>query len=137
MRKAKYWLKNDLLVLDNVVTIIAIALCLGWTWGAIESMSRNWTLSQDLINKQREQALLELEVETLELENAYYNSAEYQELAARKYQGKMLPGESMVYLPPNSEAAKTKHRASDPAETQVASTEMSNFAQWMKFLFGI
>ena len=51
------------------------------------------------MNRRREKALLELEVETLELENEYYLSAEYQELAARKYQGKMLAGETMVYLP--------------------------------------
>lgn len=137
IRKAQYWLKHDLFVLDNVVTIIALVLCLGWTWGAIESMSRNWSLAQELANKQRERALLELEVETLELENEYYQSSEYQELAARKYQGKMLPGETMVYLPPNSESAQMKHRDSSSEADLIATNEMSNFTQWMKFLFGI
>ena len=136
-RKTQYWIKHDLLVFDNVVLIVAFVFCLMWTWGSISSMSRNWSLAQELMNRQREKALLELEVETLELENEYYLSAEYQELAARKYQGKMLPGETMVYLPANSEQAKHKHDA-DPTETTVINTEeMSNFAQWMAFLFGI
>ena len=104
-RKAKYWLKRDFFVFDNVLIFIAIVLCLLWTWGTIGSLSRNWALAQELISRQRERALLELEVETLELENEYYHSAEYQELAARKYQGRKLPGETMIYLPSNSEAA--------------------------------
>ncbi len=135
-RKAKYWLKRDFFVFDNVLIFIAIVLCLLWTWGTIGSLSRNWTLAQELISRQRERALLELEVETLELENEYYHSAEYQELAARKYQGRKLPGETMIYLPSNSEAAKTKHVA-DVVASSPKTKEMSNFEQWMAFLFGM
>lgn len=136
-RKLQYWLKHDLFVFDNVILIIAMIFCLSWTWGSISSMSRNWALAQEVMGKQREKALLELEVETLELENEYYLSEEYQELAARKYQGKMLSGETMIYLPPNSEAAKSKHVGSSDAELGVDTVEMSNFQQWMAFLFGI
>ncbi len=136
VRKTSYWIKHDLLIFDNVILIIAFIFCLIWTWGSISSMSRNWNLAQELMNRQREKALLELEVDTLELENEYYLSAEYQELAARKYQGKMLPGETMVYLPVNSDEAKRKHNNSTSAST-IATEEMSNFSQWMAFLFGI
>ncbi len=90
------------------------------------------------MNRQREKALLELEVETLELENEYYQSYEYQDLAARKYQNKMSPGETMIYLPDNSETARTKHKQSqDPEATNIATTTMSNLEQWLAFLFGI
>ena len=135
LRKTSYWLKHDLLVFDNIVIIVAAICCLVWTWGSISSMTRNWSLAQEVASREREKALLELEVETLELENEYYLSAEYQEIAARKYQGKMLAGETMIYLPPNSEAAKNKHKtqATDPAS---AASEMSNFEQWYTFLFG-
>lgn len=90
------------------------------------------------MNRQREKALLELEVDTLELENEYYRSAEYQELAARKYQNKKLPGETMIYLPDNSEAARTKHKQSTTSpDSAIANTSLSNFEQWLAFLFGI
>lgn len=135
-RKAGYWLKHDLLVFDNVVIIVAAICCLIWTWGSISSMTRNWSLAQEVASRQREKALLELEVETLELENEYYLSAEYQELAARKYQGKMLAGETMIYLPENSEAAKNKHQSSEPTDVGPAVAESSNFEQWLTFLFG-
>lgn len=136
LRKLQYWLKHDLLVFDNVVLVVALVCCLAWTWGSIDSMTRNWTLAQELMNRQREKALLELEVDTLELENEYYRSAEYQELAARKYQNKILPGETMIYLPDNSEAAKNKHKTSEEDNT-IVTTAMSNFEQWTAFLFGM
>lgn len=138
LRKAQYWLKNDLFTFERVVLIVAASCCLAWTWGSIDAMSRNWTLAQELMNRQREKAILELEVETLELENEYYKSHEYQELAARKYQGKMLPGETMIYLPDNSETARTKHKTTndDGATSNIATTTMSNLEQWLAFLFG-
>lgn len=135
MRKTQYWLKHDLLVFDNVVLIIALVFCLIWTWGSISSMTRNWSLAQELMNRQREKALLELEVETLELENEYYLSEEYQELAARKYQSKMLPGETMVYLPEDSN--KTNRGTEIAVEEIIATDTMSNLEQWLAFLFGI
>lgn len=136
LRKFFYFLKHDLLVFDNVIILVAALFCLVWTWGSITSMSRNWTLSQELAEYQRQKALLELEVETLELENDYYLSNEYQELAARKYQGKKLPGEVMIYLPHNSESAITKHNTI-PKETENTNLEMTNFQQWIAFLFGV
>lgn len=136
LRKVQYWLKHDLFVFDKIIFIVAAACCLAWTWGSIDSMSRNWSLSQELMNRQREKALLELEVETLELENEYYASAEYQELAARKYQNKMLPGETMIYLPDNSEHAMNKHKMQDNNEPTITTDEMSNLEQWLMFLFG-
>lgn len=135
-RRFQYWLKHNLLVFDNVILFIALGLCLIWTWGTISSMSRNWSLAQELTNKQREKALLELEVETLELENEFYLSEEYQELAARKYQGKMLPGETMIYLSANSEYAKNKHAEIEESASELESDTRSNFEQWMQFLFG-
>ena len=96
-------------------------------------MSRNWELANRVATADRNRALLQVEVETMELENEYYKSAEYQELAARHFQNKKLPGENLVYLPANSEYAKTKHNNTAFNLQQTP----SNIAQWMKFLFGI
>lgn len=137
IRQAKYRFVNEWLTVESVVLVIALAACLIWTWGSISSMSRNWSLAQELASRQREKALLELEVETLELENEYYLSNEYQELAARKYQGKKLPGETMVVLPDNSEAARNKHTNSTASGQGNSVDEMSNPEQWLMFLFGV
>jgi hypothetical protein len=96
-------------------------------------MSRNWELANRVATADRNRTLLKLEVETMELENEYYKSDEYQELAARHFQNKKLEGEDMIYLPANSDYAKNKHKNNEIAINQ----NLNNFAQWMKFLFGI
>ena len=133
LRRTKYQLTRNMTV-NRFLILIFVLLCLNWTYNAIVSLSRNWQLEQQLGAKQREAKILELEVETIELENQYLASSEYQELAARDKANKILDGESLVYLPPNSDAAKNKYATETVATTY---TEPSNFRQWLSFLFGI
>ncbi len=133
IRRFFYSLKNDYFTFENVLLFIAIALCLGWTYGAISAMTRNWQLSRTFIEKQYEAKILELEIENLGLENSYYSSEEYQDLSARKKLNKKLPGETLVYLPNNSEEAQQKHQS----ETALPKPEKNNLSEWMAFLFGI
>lgn len=130
-----YKLKHDILILDNLVIIVAVILCFGWTWGSVSSMSRNWELASEIAEAERNLALLQLEVETMEMENEYYASDEYLELEARRLQNKVAEGETLVYLPANSETAKHKHDENEE-ETTIAEAAASNFEQWLQFLFG-
>lgn len=134
LRRWNYKVKHDYFTMDRVAFIVALAICAAWTWGAISSMTRNWELEQRVASRRKELTLLRLEVESLELENQYYKSEEYQELAAREKQNKKLPGETMVYLPPNTETAKNKYKVTTAVAEDVAAP--SNFEQWMSFLFG-
>ena len=97
-------------------------------------MSKNWVLEQNLADKERELEIIQLEVETQELENKYYASEEYQELSARAKLNKKMAGEEMIFLPNNSEYAREKHKN---VESENVKKEKSNFAEWMAFLFGI
>ena len=107
-------------------------VCIAWLWGSVSAMSKNWDLARQVESKKREKALLALEMETLELENKYYASAEYQELAARRQHGKLFDGEKLLVLPENSVAAKTKYQT----KPEIRQDKMTNFEQWMAFLFG-
>ncbi len=131
-RRIKYRFTHGFFTIENVVLIVAIMLCLMWAFKSIESMSRNWELTERLNDERRSLELLRIETQMAELENEYYKSAEYQELLARKSAGKQLPGEHMVYLPENTEAAKNKHVAK---EKTVVEPEKSNLEKWMLFLF--
>ena len=134
MRRARYYLKHDFLTVENVVLVLAIVLCLVWTYQSIMAMSRNWDLSEKLTSEKKELELLTIETEAAELENEYYRSNEYQELTARKYLDKQLPGEKMVVLPENSEMAQNKHKET-ARQIQDTEEEYTNFEKWMKFLF--
>ena len=76
-RRLRYYTKKDILTFNNIVFAIALVLCLVWTYGAINSMSRNWILEEKLKNRQLEATKLKLEVETLKLEQEYYQTDKY------------------------------------------------------------
>ena len=132
LRRLIFKLKHEYFTFDNILVLAAIVLCFFWTYGSIAAMSRNWKQTEIIETKKKELALLELEVDTLKLENEYYNSEEYQELSARAKQNKKLEGENLVYLPENSIEAKSKTYKKE----KVPEKEPSNFSQWMSFLFG-
>lgn len=132
LRRVNYRIKHDFLSVENVVLIVAILLCLVWTYQSIAAMSRNWELSERLTAERKELELLNVEVDTAELENEYYRSNEYQEIMARKYLDKQFEGEKMVVMPENSEAAKNKHKI---VVTEAEEKTYSNFEKWMMFLF--
>ncbi|MBR2589225.1 hypothetical protein IKE84_02710 [Candidatus Saccharibacteria bacterium] len=131
-RRLKYYFSHWLSS-EHVIFLVGIGMCLAWTWGAISAMSRNWELEQRLTERKNELAMLELEIEALELENQYYASEEYQELAARDLRNKIGEGESLVYLPNNSDVAKHKH---ENIIVKEEAPEPTNFEQWMSFIFG-
>lgn len=131
LRKLFFRLKHGFFSIENIVLIIAIILCLIWTYQSILAMSRNWVLTERLSSNQHTLELLKVEVETLTLENEYYKTTEYQELAARKLLNKKLNGEQLVLLPENSSVAQTKHTLLTP-KTQ---STISNFQKWWLFLF--
>lgn len=131
VRRAEYRLRHDFLVPENIVLVIAVILCLTWTYQSIVAMSRNWELSERLRAERKSLELLNIEVEAAELENRYYASDEYQELMARRNLDKKTEGENMVVMPENSDEAKNKYQ-------QVTVTEVekkySNFDKWMMYL---
>ena len=133
-RHLKYKLKHSFASVENVLLVIAVAFCVFCTYQSIVALQRNWELADTLARDKTELELLEVEVDTLELENEYYQTPEYQELMARKLLDKQLPGEHMVVMPENSEEAKTKHQTAEQV-ARAEEKERSNFEQWMLFLF--
>ena len=131
-RRLRYYSKKDIFTLRNIALVIVIVLCAYFIIGTVNATTRNWALEQKLKERQLIYAKMKIEVDTLKLEQEYYTTEEYQELTARAKAGKMLPGEKMVILPPNSEAALKKYN--EPAE-EIPSYR-SNFSEWLDFLFG-
>lgn len=135
-RKMKAKFLQKILVPERFVLLSIPVLLLVWLIGSISSLSRNWSLQQEITERETELAYLKLQVDSYELENEYYASEEYQELAARKLQNKKFKDETLVYLPKNTERAKSKYRENTSEEKAVLN-EKSNLDQWLTFLFGI
>ena len=66
VRRLKFYLKHDFLTVENIVLMLAIILCLVWTYQSIAAMSRNWELSEKLAGERKELELVSVEVETAE-----------------------------------------------------------------------
>lgn len=110
-------------------------VAISWAWGSVSMMQRNYSLQRRLDTRERQLELSQLEVRTLELQKRFYQSSEYQELAARQELGLALPGEKLLILPPNTKSAE---RTDDKSQAVSASepVQPSNLELWMNFLLG-
>jgi hypothetical protein len=135
-RRVKAKLLQEILVPERIILSIIPFLLILWLVGSITNLSRNWGLQQEVNERKAELAYLELQVDSYELENQYYASEEYQELAARRLQNKIFSGEKLVYLPKNTERAKNRHRSATNEENRIKN-EKTNFDQWLSFLFNL
>ena len=106
-------------------------MAIAWIWGSLGMMQRNYKLQKRLDDKERELMIAQLSVDKARLEQRYYQTVEYQELAVRERLSLALPGEHLLILPPNSEEAQQEEK-----ET-IEEVPLSNFQQWVNFLTGV
>ena len=126
-RRAKYYFSNDILTLSNIIMGSIIVVSIVWVWGSISAMEKNYAIQKKLELKQRQALIEEINYQTLQYEQKYLKSSEYQELAVREKLGLALPGEHVLVLPKYPEEKKKQ---------QIETSKQSNFTQWMNFIFG-
>jgi hypothetical protein len=134
IRRFIYNARHKYLTLNNVVILVAFLIAASWVWGSLGMMQRNYNLQKEVDIKKRQLELVELQRDNLDLQRRYYQTAEYQELAVRESLGLVRPGEKVLVLPENSEAAKDADGGG--GATSVVVTQTSNLEQWINFLFG-
>ena len=120
--------------MNNVVIAVALIIGASWAWGSIGMMQRNYGLQKEIDTKNRQEKLVELETQSVEYQQKYYQSSEFQELSARKYLGLAAPGEKVLVLPPNTNTAKSTDTGA--VQSTPRTTPPSNIEQWTNFLFG-
>lgn len=98
-------------------------------------MTRNYKLEREINEKNRALNILELEIETARLENDYYSSAEYQELAVKHSTNKVSPGEKLVFLPVFEK--KVEDESVLTVSEEKSEDSASNLKDWLTFLLGI
>ena len=135
IRRAYYQFRHKYLTLNNVVVFIGLAIAAGWVWGSLGVMQRNYTLQKELDDKSRQLIVAQLDTASAQLEQRFYQTDEYKELAVRERMGLVTPGESVLILPENSETAKNADKIAS-GTTAVATEPKSNLWQWTNFLLG-
>ncbi len=120
------------LTLNNGVLLVALLITLSWVWGTVQAIQQNFELQQQVDGLSQQIAYQDLQNQTLQFENQYYNSNEYLELSAREHLNKANAGEKLLILPPTT--VSDKGSSLQPAVTPIS--KRSNFQQWIYFLFG-
>lgn len=134
IRKLIYIARHKYLTLNNVVIALAFLIAASWVWGSLGMMQRNYGLQKEVDVKKRQLELVELQRDNLNLQKRYFQTAEYQELAVRESLGLVRPGEKVLILPENSQAAKDADTTTSDVAAPLVQT--SNLEQWVNFLFG-
>jgi cell division protein FtsB len=120
------------LTMNNGVLLVALLITMSWVWGTVQAIQQNFELQQQVDSIGQEISFQELENQTLQFENQYYNSNEYLELSARDHLNKANPGEKLLILPPTTVSDKTAQEQ----QPVTPISQRSDFQQWMYFLFG-
>lgn len=140
IRKFIYTFRHKYVTFNNMVFVVAFLIAAGWAWGSLQAMQRNYSLQKEVDYKQRQLELTQLQHDSLALQKNYYQSDEYKELALRDSLGLVMPGEKLLILPPNSDAAKKTDADATNTNTTVQpvtnQATTSNIVQWVNFLFG-
>lgn len=139
VQKIIYRIRHRYLTFNNMVIFVAFLVALGWLWGSLQVMQRNYVLQREVDHKRRELAVTRLQKDNLELQKRYYQTNEYKEMAARESLGLVMPGERVLILPANTEAVKQsdkEEQRTPGVAVAVSGQEAGNFEQWMNFLFG-
>lgn len=133
LRRIIYKIRHDYINVNNIVIAVAFMIALSFIWGSLSAMQRNYTLQRNVDLKRQQLEVAKLQTENLQLQQQYYRTAEYQELALRSALGLALPGERQLILPPNSQAAKDVDK---PNRESTITPQSTNLEQWFNFLFG-
>lgn len=112
--------------------MLALVIALGWIWGTVETLQKNFAYQQqvDVLNENVE--LEQLRNENLKFQQQYFKSAEFLELSARQRLGKASPGEKLIILPDTRSTIDTAAASDDVP----AAIKASNLTQWVQFFFG-
>ena len=116
--------------LNNGAVVLALLIALGWLWGTVISLQKNFALQQQVDALDQDIEILKIENQTLGFQRKYYASDEYVELSVRERLNKSAAGEHLVILPPQPKVEKTT------ASLRSSAPDTSNFEQWVRFFFG-
>jgi cell division protein FtsB len=132
--------KLKLLTDTRVLSLLAFGVvALLVTWSGVKVVQTNYELDKKISVSKQKNEVARLENENLKLKNAYYQSPQFLDLAARRQFGKALPGERLYMVPESVALSKTIDVPAD--QRLVVKTEkvkpkaQQNFQAWIEFLF--
>lgn len=127
---------KDLRVVGLMVFLVIVLLV---SWSGVKAIETNYGLQKHISQLEQENAVQKLANDNLKLQNEYYKTSQYLELAARKDYGLAAPGETVIVVPKQVALAHTVDlpkpaEAAKETPAQHKSVYMRNFNAWLDFL---
>ena len=124
---------SDVRFLGQVVFVVIVLLI---SWSGIKTIQTNYGLQKQISTIKQQNAIQKLQNENIELQNEYYKSNQYLEVAARQNFGLAAPGEKLIVVPEKVALANTID--TDPITVEVKAADKQpiyqrNFQSWVDF----
>ena len=126
---------SDARFVGQLLFVLAVLLL---SWSGIKTIQTNYGLQKQIASLEKQNDLQALSNDNLKLQNQYYNSNQYLELAARQNFGLGKPGEKELIVPKRVALAYTVELPEPTMQAKVASTERQpaykrNLESWLGF----
>ncbi|MEJ0072908.1 MAG: septum formation initiator family protein [Candidatus Saccharibacteria bacterium] len=120
----------------NVGLLVFTVIVLLISWSGVKSIQTNYGLQKQISQLTQENQVSSLQNQNLKLQNQYYGTAQYLEIAARQNLGLAMPGETELLVPQSVALAHTVKQpstASTPSEVPKQAAWQRNVQAWINF----
>jgi cell division protein FtsB len=125
---------KDVRVIGMLLFVVIVLLV---SWSGVKAIEANYVLQRQISVLQQQNAVKKLANENLKLQNDYYNSPQYLELAARQDFGLAAPGETVLIVPRAVALAHTVELPQNKTPGNAAKVNkpayQRNFQSWIDF----
>lgn len=124
---------SDVRFTGQVLFVIVVLLI---SWSGVKTIQTNYGLQKQIASLEKQNQIQALANENLRLQNEYFNSNQYLELAARQNFGLGAPGEKELLVPASVALANTidiPEPQQAPAITEPKPTAQRNYQAWIDF----
>ena len=127
---------RDLRVVGLLLFLVILLLV---SWSGVKTIETNYGLQKQISGLKQENAIKKLANDNLKLENEYFNTPQYLDVAARQDFGLAAPGETVLNVPRTVALSFTvdlppPSAPEAPAPQAKQSRLQRNFQAWMDFL---
>lgn len=124
----------------NIALYLFVLIVLAISWSGVKTIQTNYDLQKKISELKQENTVLQLQNDNTALQNKYYQTDQYLDLAARQDLGLAGPGEQ-VLLVPKSVAMKyvsqsTAKTVQNGVQNDTRPTYVKNLEAWRDFLLG-
>jgi len=132
---------NSFRDIRNVVLYIFAVIVLAITWSSIKTVQINYGLQKQISVLNQQNDVLQLENQNAVLQNQYYQTNQYLDLAARQNLGLAGPGEKVMLVPKAVALKYVDQSLITKASTQATTADnrskyVKNLETWRDFLLG-